>query len=467
MRTDGVTGVTSSILLATNLTAARSQMAFTLGTHIVLASLGVGFPTIMLVANYLGIRRGDADALLLSRRWSKVVAVTFAVGAVTGTVLSFELGMLWPGLFDRFGAVFGVPFAIEGIFFFTEAVFISLYIYGWERLSPWAHFWCGVPIAVSGIGGAFSVVAANSWMNQPRGFELTADGSVRNVDPLAAIFNPATRYEVPHMILAAYMVTGFLAASVYAVGMLRGRRDRYHRLGLAIPFAVAALATPVQLFVGDTAARAIANDQPAKFASMEYVTKTGTHQPEYVFGFYNDGHPKFGLKIPSLDSLLVGFSPGTKVTGLDSVPADERPPAPTLLHWAFDVMVGMGSALLLLAAWFAFSMWRRRAAPENRWFLRGAAIAGLAAIAALECGWIVTEVGRQPWIVYRVLRTSDAVTHRDGVAVTLVVVIVLYALLAVATVAVLRSMSRRWREERDVGVPYGPRAPAPTEAGRA
>jgi cytochrome d ubiquinol oxidase subunit I len=186
-----------------------------------------------------------------------------------------------------------------------------------------------------------------------------------------------------------------------------------------------------------------------------------------VFGVYNDGHPRFGLKIPSLDSILVGFSPATKVIGLDSVPASERPPAPTLLHWAFDMMVGIGTALLLLATWFAFSMWRRRAPPESRWFLRGAAIAGLAAIVALECGWIVTEVGRQPWIVYRVLRTSDAVTHRDGVVVTLVAVIVLYTLLGVATVAVLRRMSRRWREEQDVGVPYGPRAPAPTEAGSA
>jgi cytochrome d ubiquinol oxidase subunit I len=440
-------------------------MAFTLGTHIVLASLGVGFPAIMLVANYLGIRRGDDEALLLARRWSKVVAVTFAVGAVTGTVLSFELGMLWPGLFSRFGGVFGVPFAIEGIFFFTEAVFISLYIYGWERLSPWAHFWSGVPIAIAGIGGAFSVVSANSWMNQPRGFRLAADGSVTHVDPLSAIFNPATRYEVPHMILAAYMVSGFLAASVYAVGLLRGRRDRYHRLGLAIPFAVAALATPVQLLVGDTAARAIADDQPAKFAAMEYVTDTGTHQPEYVLGFYNHGKPKLGLKIPSLDSILVGFSPSTKVTGLDAVPASEHPPAPTLLHWSFDVMVGLGSALLLLAAWFGWSMWRRRGPPEHRWFLRGAAVSGLAAITALECGWIVTEVGRQPWIVYKVLRTSDAVTHRGGVWVTLIAVVVLYALIGVATAAVLRRMSRRWREEQDVGVPYGPRSPAPTEAG--
>ena len=450
--------MTGLLPLASNLTAARSQMGFTLGTHIVLACIGVGFPTIMLIANYLGLR-GDADAMLLARRWSKVVAVTFAVGAVTGTVLSLEFGILWPVLFDRFGAVFGIPFAIEGIFFFTEAVFIALYLYGWERLSPRTHFLLGVPVAIAGIGGAFSVVAANAWMNQPRGFELDGAGKVTDVDPLAAIFNPATAYEVPHMILAAYMVAGFLAASIYAVGMLRGRRDRYHRLGLAIPFAVAALATPVQLLVGDTAARSIAFDQPIKFASMEYVERTGTHQPEYVFGVWTDSGVRFGLKIPDLDSILVGWTPSQEVIGWESVPPQDRPPSPTLLHWAFDLMVGIGTGLLVLALPFAWTMWRRRSPPENRWFLRATAVSGLAAIAALECGWIVTEVGRQPWIVYRVLRTSDAVTEAGGLEVMLAAVIVLYTALGIGTIAVLRRMAHGWRDADEVGIPYGPRVP--------
>ena len=175
----------------------------------------------MLIANYRGLRRDDADALLLARRWSKVVAVTFAVGAVTGTVLSFEFGLLWPAFTGRFGEVFGVLFAIEGIFFFLEAIFVAIYIFGWKRLSPWTHFWAGVPIVITGLGGAFSVVAVNSWMNQPQGFSPTT-GDVTSVEPLKVIFNPAVPYEVPHMILAAYLVTGFLVASVYAVGMLRG-----------------------------------------------------------------------------------------------------------------------------------------------------------------------------------------------------------------------------------------------------
>ena len=232
------------MILASNLMAARQQMAFTLGVHIILVPFGVAFPFITLIANYRAIKNDDADALRLARRWSKVMAVLFAVGAVTGTVLSFEMGLLWPGLFDRFGAVIGLPFAIEGLFFFLEAIFIAIYIYGWTRLSPWAHFWSGVPIVLSGIGGAFSVVTANGWMNQPSGFTLRADGTVTNVRPLAAIFNAATKYEVPHMLLAAYMVAGFVVASIYAVAMLRGRRDRYHRLGFTIAFAVAASRGP-------------------------------------------------------------------------------------------------------------------------------------------------------------------------------------------------------------------------------
>ncbi|MEA2520226.1 MAG: cytochrome bd ubiquinol oxidase subunit, partial [Chloroflexota bacterium] len=307
------------------LVAARSQMAFTLGFHIILACLGVGLPTFVVIANAIGLRERDSVALLLARRWSLVMAVTFAVGAVTGTVLSFEMGLLWPVLMGRFGGAFGIPFAIEGIFFFLEAIFIAIYIQGWDRLSPRAHLLSGVPVVVSGLGGTFSVIAANSWMNQPAGFALGPDGRVVDVDALAVTFNGATWYEVPHMLLAAYLVTGFLLASGYAAGLLRGDRDRYVRLGFAIPFVVAAIAAPVQVAVGDVAARAVFEDQPAKFAAMEYVTETGTHQPEWVLGVYNDGNPKLGVKIPDLDSFLVGFSTDTKVTGLDQIPDDDEP----------------------------------------------------------------------------------------------------------------------------------------------
>jgi cytochrome bd ubiquinol oxidase subunit I len=437
-------------------------MAFTLGFHIILASLGVAFPAIMLIANYRGLRKGDEDALLLARRWSKVVAVTFAVGAVTGTVLSFEFGLLWPEFTGRFGEVFGVLFAIEGICFFLEAIFVAIYIFGWERLRPWPHFWAGVPILLTGLGGAFSVVAVNSWMNQPQGFSPTT-GDVTEVEPLKVIFNPAVPYEVPHMILAAYLVTGFGVASVYAVGMLRGRRDRYHRLGLLIPLTVACALAPIQFAVGDTAARSIANDQPIKFAAMECVQETATHVTEYIYGRCTADGVKGGLGIPGFDSFLVGWSTDTKVIGIDTVPPEDRPPANTMLHWAFDTMVGIGTMLIALGAWLAFAWWRKRDIPQTKWFLRAVAVSGVATVIAMECGWIVTEVGRQPWIVYEIMRTEDAVTKADGVWVTFGLIVGLYAILGIALVLTLHAMARRWRaaDEQDSDVPYGPAAAEP------
>jgi cytochrome d ubiquinol oxidase subunit I len=447
---------------ASNLLAAREQMAFTLGFHIVLSCLGVALPATILVANYLGLKRGDADAMELARRWSKAMAVTFAVGAVTGTVLSFEFGLLWPRFMDRFGAAFGVAFAIEGIFFFLEAIFLAIYIYGWKRLGGWAHFWSGVPMVITGIGGALAVVAANSWMNQPQGFTLNAAGKVVDTDPLKVLINPATGYEVPHMILAAYMVVGFLVASVYAVGMLKGRRDRLHRLGLLIPLTIGCIVTPVQLFVGDTAARAVADHQPAKFAGMECIEKSGGHQTEYLGGICTSDGVKAAIPIPDLDSFLVGFSPDTEVTGLNDIAADERPPVNTLLHLSFDAMVGIGTALLALGAWLAFVWWKRRDIPKTPWFLRAVAVSGAGAILALWCGWIVTEVGRQPWIVQGYMRTSEAVTEAEGLWFVFAFTLLLYAAIGTVAILVLRRMSQRWREgaAEPEGTPYAP----PTKA---
>ena len=452
------------VTLASNLEAARSQMAFTLGFHIILASLGVALPALMLIANYRGLRRNDADALKLAQRWSKAVAVTFAVGAVTGTVLSFEFGLLWPAFTGRFGGVFGVLFAIEGIFFFLEAIFIAIYIFGWKRLSPWAHFWTGVPVVITGLGGAFSVVAVNSWMNQPQGFS-PATGKITSVEPLKVIFNPAVPYEVPHMILAAYLVTGFLVASIYAVGMLRGRRDRLHRLGLLIPLTVACIATPIQFAVGDSAARAIAKDQPIKFAGIECVEQTSTDVTEYIFGRCTSSGVKGGIGIPGFDSLLVGWSTSTQVTGLDSVPPDDRPPDNTMLHWAFDTMVGICTMLIGLGLWLGIGWWRKRDFPQSRWFLGAVAVSGIASIVALECGWIVTEVGRQPWIVYNIMRTSDAVTNAGGIWITFTLILLLYVALGAALIISLRAMSRRWRSEdlADDGGPYSPESPPPPD----
>jgi cytochrome d ubiquinol oxidase subunit I len=448
---------------SSNLLAARNQMAWTLGFHIVFSCLGVALPATILIANYIGLKKDDKAAMELARRWSKAMAVTFAVGAVSGTLLSFEFGLLWPEFVDRFGSVYGIAFAIEGIFFFLEAIFLAVYIYGWKRLKPWPHFWAGVPMVVTGVGGALSVIAANAWMNQPQGFTLDAAGKVVDVEPLKVLFNPATGYEFFHMLLAAYMVVGFLVASIYAVGMLKGRRDRLHRLGLLIPLTIACIATPIQLFVGDTAAREVADHQPAKFAAMECIYKTGTHQDEYIGGICTDEEVKGGIAIPDLDSFLVGWSFDTKVTGLDQIPDDEEPPAHTMLHLSFDTMVGIGSALMGLALWFAFVWWRRRDIPRTPWFLRAVAISGVSAIVALWCGWIVTEVGRQPWIVQGYMRTSEAVTKADGIWFTFALVMAIYAALTAITIGVLRAMSKRWREgaaELEGAGPYAPREEA-------
>jgi cytochrome d ubiquinol oxidase subunit I len=440
---------------------ARAQMGSSLGFHIILACMGIAFPAIVMAAHYRGLRHHDQTALLLARRWSKVMAVLVAVGAVSGTVLSFDMGLLWPGLMGRYGSVIGIPFSFEGIFFLLEAVFTAIYLYGWDRLPPWAHFWSLAPVVITGLGGAFSVVAANAWMNDPSGFTLSG-GRITSVDPVAVMFNGATWYETPHMILAAYMVAGGLAATPYAVGLLRGHRDRYNRLGFLLPFTVAAIATPFQIAVGDTAARAVASQQPVKFASMEYVPVTSRGVPEWIGGIWYHGHvvPGTGLSLPDVDSLLVGFSPHTKVIGWDSVPASLRPPFPTFIHLSFDVMVGIGTLMLLWGLWLAVWWWRRRDLPGGRLgtvFLAGGALSGIAAVVAMEAGWMVTEVGRQPWTVYGVLLTTQAATKASGVVGTLVVTVVIYGLLTVATFGILFLMQRRWRAgpgQADVPVPY-------------
>lgn len=453
---------------------ARAQMTFTLAAHIILVPLGVSWAFFTLIANYKGIRHGDADALRLAQRWSRYMAVTFAVGAVTGTVLSFEFGLLWPEFMAQWGDVFGIPFAFEGLFFFTEAVFISIYIYGWRRLSPWAHFWTGVPIVLTGILGSASVIAANAWMNDPSGFEQNAAGEIVKVDPLGVIFNDAMPLMALHMIVAAYLVGGFLVASVYAVGLLRGRTDRYHRLGFLIPFTVACIAMPVQMAVGDSLARWVYENQPVKFAAIEMVPTTGSDVPEVLFGRLNDDlEVEGGIAIPGLASWLSdpGSGTATVVQGLDTVPADQRPTPRqvTIVHWAWDVMLGIATLLFLLALWFGFVWWRRRDLPRPRLFLWVAAASGALSVLAMEAGWVVSEVGRQPWIVYEEMTVEQAATRNGSVWLTFLGVSVLYVALAVGLVVVLRRMSRHYREQdaaaggaTDHPVPYGPQEPAPS-----
>ena len=462
-----IDAVTSVALAIDPVPWARSQMAFTLAFHIILVPLGVSWSVMALIANYRGIKRGDPDAMLLAQRWSKYMAVTFAVGAVTGTVLSFEFGLLWPKFMGQWGAAFGVPFAFEGIFFFTEAVFISIYIFGWRRLKPWTHFWTGVPIAVAGVFGSISVVAANAWMNSPQGVTLDAAGKVTDVDPMDVIFNDAMPLMAAHMVVAAYLVGGFMIASVYAFGMLRGRRDRYHRLGFIIGFLVAAIATPIQMGVGDGLARWVYDEQPTKFAAIEMVPKTSTDVPEVLLGHLNSkGEVVGGIPIPGLASILSDPSQGTstEVQGLEETPVADRPSIHevNVVHLAWDIMVGLGTLLFLLTLWWWASWIFRRDMPKSKWFLRASATTGVLAVITMEAGWTVSEVGRQPWIVYEKMKVEDAATGNTGIWVTFIGVVILYIGLGVTTILVLRMMSRRLREGRHTGetdVPYGPTEP--------
>ncbi|MFH7597361.1 cytochrome ubiquinol oxidase subunit I [Streptomyces racemochromogenes] len=460
---------------------ARELMAFTLASHILLVPFGVALPAITLLMHYRGLRKGDAVALLLARRWSAVMAVQFAIGIVTGTVLSFEFGLLWPGLMGRWGDVFGLGFGVEAWAFFLEAVLIAIYLYGWRRLKPWTHFRLGLPLPMTALMGAFGIIAANSWMNTPRGFTLDAGGNPVDVDVRRAIFTPMFGPEYWHFVAGVVLTAGYVVAGVYAVGWLRGRRDRYHRLGFTVPFTVAAILTPVQFVLGDSIARSVFHKQPVKFAATEIVWKTGTHVPEYVFGrLHADGSISGGIRIPQLDSILAGFSPDTRVTGLTAVPASDRPTAAqaTIAHGAFDIMVTIGSLLVLLALWYGWCWLRRRELPRSPWFFRCAAVAGAACLVAVECGWITTEVGRQPWIVYENMRVSEAVTDTRAASLwaMLAIVVVVYTLILGTFLAVLLTMRTRWRaadeelagshhEDSPEGdTPYGPRRSAAAAA---
>lgn len=451
---------------------AREQMAFTLAFHLLLVPLGVCLPLITLVMNWIAIRRKDAIAFKLARRWSVVMAIQFAVGAVTGTVLSFEFGLLWPRMMGRFGDVFGIGFGVEAWAFFIEAIFIAIYLFGWKRLSPTMHFVTGIPVPIAGFLGAFGIIAANSWMNTPAGFTLGPDGEPTNVNVVQAVFTPSFGYEYWHFMFAMYVTAGFVVASVYAVGWLRGRRDRYHRLGFMVPFSIAVIALPIQLLAGDTSARAVSHDQPAKFAAMEITWTTRSHNPEYLFGFLTPkGKVLLAVPVPSGDSILVGFSPKTVVQGLTAFPSGSRPSVldANIVHWAFDVMAFLGPLFLLLALWFVVALIRHRNLPRSLWFFRAAALAGVAAYLCDEAGWVTTEVGRQPWIVYNVMRVTQAVTDASAgfVWVMFGLLFVVYITIGIVFLSLLLRLSAQWRRadlglgtpvaEPERSMPYGPR----------
>jgi cytochrome bd ubiquinol oxidase subunit I len=431
---------------------ARQMQALSLGVHIPLVCFGISFPAIVLFVEWLHNRTGDPTYKALAKRWSKVMLILFAIGVVTGTILSFELGLLWPRFMDKWGEVFGFAFAIEGLAFFTEAIFIAIYIYGWDRLSPRTHFLSGIPIVLAGVLGSSAVIAVNAWMNNPEGFDLGPNGEVTDVRPFEAIFNSHLWHEEVHMYLAGFIVASALVAAVYATAWLRGRRDHYHRAGLVVPLAVLCLAAPAQLVVGDWAARTVADSQPTKLAAMEALERTTKGADLSLGGWYVDGKVRGDVAIPNMLSLLAEHDPNATVQGLEAVPERDRPPVGWVRN-SFQLMVGIGTLLALLGLWFLWSRWRRGALPRTPWFYRAVVAAGPLSLVALIAGWIVTEVGRQPWIVYELMRVEDAVTGAQGIPIGYATLVIVYLGLISAALYMLRRLART---PVDVEAHYGP-----------
>ncbi|MDT3443521.1 cytochrome ubiquinol oxidase subunit I [Pseudofrankia sp. BMG5.37] len=451
---------------AGSLALARGQTAFSLAFHICFAVFGVGIPWLLLYTEGRWLRTGDETWLALTKKWSRAFAVLFAVGAVSGTVLSFEFGLLWPAFMARYGGALGLSFTLEGFAFFAEAIFLGMYLYGWKRLSPRAHWLTLWPIAIAGTLSTLFIITANAWMNVPDGVVETADGRVIAAEPLAPLRSPSAPPQVAHMLLAALMCTGGVVAGIYAVGMLRGRRDTYHLRGLRVGLVVVLVCAPLQLVVGDWAGRVVGARQPVKLAAMEGLHDTRDHAPLTIGGLYDPktGEVRYGIDIPDGLSLLEGFDPDHVVTGLDAVPADERPNA-TIVHLAFDTMVGLGTALIALSALVGGVALRRRRRgrrpllPTGRPWLLAAVASGPASVLAMLAGWEVTEGGRQPWIVQGRMRVADAVTTTGGIGWIFGGTLALYLGLAAALVLILRRMATG-------GPGYEPRTPTegpPTE----
>jgi cytochrome d ubiquinol oxidase subunit I len=420
-----------------DLLAARSQMGMSLMFHIVFAVAGMAMPLMMVIAEWRWLRTRDRTFLLLAKQWAKGTAILFAVGAVSGTVLSFELGLLWPKFMQFAGAIIGMPFSLEGFAFFAEAIFLGIYLYGWDKVAPRVHLFSGIVVAVSGLLSGIFVVIANAWMNTPAGFSLEA-GVVTRVDPVAALFNPGAFGQTVHMALAAYASVGFAVAGIHAYLLLRRPGNLFHVRALRIALWVGGIAAVAQPFSGDILARLVAKQQPAKLAALEGQFKTEAHAPLRIGGLPDVRlrTTRYALEIPGGLSLLAYGSTSATVVGLEHFPEADWPAVP-IVHLAFQLMVGAGFAMMAVAAVALWLGRRSEGLEKRRWLLRLLVASAPLGLLALEAGWIVTEVGRQPWIIYDVMRTKDALTPMPGLVVPFLGFTVLYFLLAVVVVVAL------------------------------
>ena len=423
-----------------DLLAARSQMAVSLIFHIVFAAIGIAMPLLMVIAEWRWMKTGDMGYLTLAKRWARGTAILFAVGAVSGTVLSFELGLLWPGFMGYAGAIVGMPFSLEGFAFFTEAIFLGVYLYGWNRVPPRAHLLSGAAVAVSGTLSGIFVVIANAWMNTPTGFTLV-DGVPTDIRPFAAMANPHAFPQTLHMTLAAYAATGFAVAGIHAWLLRRDPMNGFHRKACSIALAVGAIAAVLQPISGDIMAKAVARNQPVKLAAFEGHFETERGAPLRIGGWPDEaaGVTHWSLEIPTGLSLLAFNDPDAEVRGLNDFPRENWPPV-AIVHVAFQVMVACGTVMALVGLWAAWRWWRRKGGAwhASRRFLLAVALCAPLGFVAIEAGWIVTEVGRQPWIIYGIMRTADAVTPMPGLIVPFLTFTLLYALLAIMTVWLIR-----------------------------
>lgn len=424
-----------------DLLAARSQMAMSLAFHIIFAAIGIAMPLLMIIAEWKWLRSKDEIYLTLAQRWAKGTAILFAVGAVSGTVLSFELGLLWPGFMGYAGAIIGMPFSLEGFAFFTEAIFLGIYLYGWKRVPPRAHLFAGAMVAISGALSGIFVVIANAWMNAPTGFRLV-DGKPVDIDPIAAMLNPAALPQTVHMTLAAYAATGFVVAGIHAFMLRRDPNNRFHRAALAIALVVGGVSAFLQPVSGDLLAKTVAVTQPVKLAAFEGQFQTEAGAPLRIGGIPDEaaGVTRYAIEVPRALSILAYNNPNAVVKGLNDFPPDQHPPV-AIVHIAFQIMVGCGVAMMAVSVWAGWRYLRgRRRKPnwlDSKWFLRALVAAAPLGFIAIETGWTVTEVGRQPWIIYGVMRTSEAVTPMPGLVVPFITFTVLYILLAFVTVWLL------------------------------